>query len=409
MTPGVPASGPVDGLLLPPAPAPAYADGGLGDVLPSVVSALSPAGAAAGRSRRGSSGLEPSEPGPRWVLPPARSAVVVLVDGLGYDLLRRRGGHAPWLRSHFGEGRRIASGFPSTTPVSMGSFGTGLAPGSHGLVGFEVLIPGEDRLLNELSWEDGPVPERWQPRATWFERAASAGVDVARIGPGFFDGSGLTRAALRGGRFVAASSLDARVDATLAHARSREQTLTYLYWGDLDKVGHVHGCESWQWGDELETIDRALARLAEGLPGDCSLTITADHGMVDVPMADRLDLAHDGELAAGVRHSGGEPRAPQLYCEPGAVEDVLTTWQARIGSFAWVLSREEAVAGGLFGAVHDEHLARIGDVVVAMRDAHAVVDSRHHRPELLALIGLHGSLTDDEVPVPMFHVAARSS
>ncbi|KGN33228.1 nucleotide pyrophosphatase [Knoellia sinensis KCTC 19936] len=375
-----------------PLRAPAYAEGGLKDVLPSVVSAL---------------GVP--DVGPRWVLPSARSAVVVLVDGLGHDLLRRRGGHAPWLRSLFADGKRIAAGFPSTTPVSMGSFGTGLDPGSHGMVGFEVLIPGEDRLLNELSWEDGPVPERWQPRATWFEKAAARGLDVARIGPGFFDGSGLTRAALRGGRFVAAQSLEARVDATLAHARSQPASLTYLYWGDLDKVGHVHGCESWQWGDELETIDRQLARLADGLPSDCSLTITADHGMVDVPMAHRFDLAHDPDLAAGVRHSGGEPRAPQLYCEAGATDDVLATWRARLGDIAWIVSRDEAVAAGLFGPVHDEHLARIGDVVVAMRQAHAVVDSRHHRPELLALIGLHGSLTDDEVPVPLFHVAARAT
>lgn len=374
------------------APAPAYAAGGLSDVLPSVLAAVG----------------VPSV-GPRWVLPPARSAVVVLVDGLGYDLLRRRGGHAPWLRTLFADGLRVASGFPSTTPVSMGSFGTGLAPGSHGMVGFEVLVPGEDRLLNELSWEDGPVPEHWQPQTTWFEKAAAGGLDVARVGPAFFDGSGLTRAALRGGRFVSAQTLDARVDATLAHARSRPASLTYLYWGDLDKVGHVHGCESWQWGDELETIDRALARLADGLPTDCSLTITADHGMVDVPMANRVDVAFDAELAAGVRHTGGEPRAPQLYCETGAAADVLATWRARLGDVAWVLSREEAVSGGLFGAVHDEHLARIGDVVVAMREPHAVVDSRHHRPQLLALVGLHGSLTDDEVPVPMFHVPARSS
>lgn len=372
-------------------PAPAYGEGGLGDVLPSVAASI---------------GVP--HVGPKWVLPPARSAVVVLVDGLGHDLLRRRGGHAPWLRSLFGGGLRIASGFPSTTPVSMGSFGTGLVPGAHGMVGFEVLVPGEDRLLNELSWEDGPVPELWQPRATWFEKAAAAGIDVMRTGPGFFDGSGLTRAALRGGRFVAAQELDARVDATLAHARSQPASLTYLYWGDLDKVGHVHGCESWQWGDELETIDRALARLADGLPADCSLTITADHGMVDVPMANRIDMARDTELAAGVRHTGGEPRAPQLYCEPEATDDVLATWRARIGDHAWVLSRDEAVATGLFGAVQPSHLARIGDVVVAMRDAHAVVDSRQHRPQLLALIGLHGSLTEDEVPVPMFHVAAGS-
>ena len=130
-------------------PAPSYAGGGLADVLPSVAAALG----------------VPVE-GPRWELPPARSAVVVLVDGLGHELLRRRAGHAPWLRSLLGTERRVVSGFPSTTAVSMGSFGTGLVPGGHGLVGFEVMVPGEDRLLNELSWEDGPVPERWQPRVT---------------------------------------------------------------------------------------------------------------------------------------------------------------------------------------------------------------------------------------------------
>ena len=66
-------------------------------------------------------------------------------------------GHAPFLRSHLpdppGHG-----GFPSTTATSMGTFGTGLRAGAHGLVGYEVLVPGADRLLNELSWEDGPDP-----------------------------------------------------------------------------------------------------------------------------------------------------------------------------------------------------------------------------------------------------------
>ena len=58
----------------------------------------------------------------------------------------------------------------------MGTFGTGLPPGSHGLLGYEVLVPGEDRLLNELSWEDGPDPVAWQPQQTVFEVAEAAGV-----------------------------------------------------------------------------------------------------------------------------------------------------------------------------------------------------------------------------------------
>ena len=364
----------------------------LADVLPSVARSLGVRW----------SGAAPDRPG--FDLPPTRRAVTVLVDGLGHDLLVRRAGHAPWLRAHLSATHRVASGFPSTTATSMGTFGTGLAAGAHGMLGYEVLVPGADRLLNELSWEDGPNPRTWQPHETLFEAVAGAGVEVVRVGPAYFDGSGLTEAALRGGRFAAATTLPARVDATLAAVRSAPRALVHLYWGDLDKIGHVHGCDSWQWGDELESIDRELARLAARLPDDCSLTVTADHGMVDSPHELRLDVAHEPLLAAGVRHVTAEARAPQLYVEPGAAADVHAAWSALLGDRGLVLTRDQAVAAGWFGPVAADNLPRIGDVVVAMRGRFAVVDSRRARPELLALRGLHGSLSDDEVAVPVVHV-----
>jgi hypothetical protein len=375
---------------------PAYDGSGLAGVLPAVVRSLGFAGWQGG-------------PGHGLDLSPARRAVVVLVDGLGYDLLRQRSGHAPFLRGLLPTAYRLSAGFPSTTATSMGTFGTGLPPGSHGLVGYEVLVPGEDRLLNELSWDNGPEPRLWQPSRTVFERAVADGVAVIRIGPGFFDGSGLTNAALRGGTFTAARSLDDRVDSALEALRGNKRALVYLYWGELDKVGHVHGCQSWEWGDELELIDRGLARLVAGVPSDTSVHITADHGMVDAPHGLRIDLAHDAELAAGVRHVGGEPRSLQLYCEPGSTGDVLATWRERVDTRAWVLSRDEAVTQGLFGAVSEHVLPRIGEVIVAMRDNFAIVDSRTARPALLALLGLHGSLTPAEMAIPLLQVPARDS
>lgn len=373
---------------------PHYDGGALNGILPSVAASL---------------GVErmPVHPGPPS--PPARRAVVVLVDGMGYDLLRARSGHAPYLRSALPSARRLAAGFPSTTATSMGSFGTGTAPGEHGLVGYEVLIPGEDRLLNELSWHDGPVPEQWQPMETVFERVMRAGVDVTRVGPGYFDGSGLTRAALRGGRFVAAETLDERVEATLTAVRASRRALVHLYWGDLDKIGHVHGCASWEWGDELSAVDRALARLVASVPDDTAVHITADHGMVDAPHALRVDVAHDALLADGVRHVGGEFRAVQLYCEPGAVADVRAAWSSTLAERAWIHSREEVVEAGWFGRVDPVNAPRIGDLVVAMRDNFAVVDSRTARPKLLALLGLHGSLTDEEMSIPWFAIPARAA
>ncbi|NYF96788.1 alkaline phosphatase family protein [Janibacter cremeus] len=366
-------------------------------VLPSVATSLGVPGLAKGGDRH---------------LAPARRTVVVLVDGLGAQLLARRGGHAPFLRRLLHDPQRAVQldcGFPSTTATSMGSFGTGTLTGVHGLVGYEAYDPGTDTVFNELSWEDGPEPHQWQPHPTVFEAAQDAGIAVTRVGPGYFDGSGLTNAALRGGAFVAARSLAERVDATVTAVRARPRSLVYLYWGDVDKIGHVHGSDSWQWGEELEEVDAQLARLANLLPPDTSLHITADHGMVDVPLDARPDVAQEPDLDAGVRHLSGEPRCLQLHVQEGSLEDVLSAWRTRLGDDAHVIAGEEAIEAGWFGPVADEVRPRIGDVIAAMTGPVAVVDSRRHRPLLRGLIGVHGSITADEVAIPWLELPARES
>jgi hypothetical protein len=339
------------------------------------------------------------------LLPQARSAIVVLVDGLGEELLVRRSGHAPFLRNLRTSSDAVAlvgtSGFPSTTATSMAMFGTGLLPGAHGLVGLDVLDPDRDVLFSELAWDPEVDPRVWQPSATVFEQVAATGIEVVRIGPGYFDGSGLTEAALRGGRFVAATTLQARVDAAVQAVREPGRQLVYLYWGELDKVGHVHGCNSWQWGDELTSTDRWLGRLVERVGPDTLVAITADHGMVDVAMHDRIDVAHEPDLRRGVRHIGGEPRALHLYCEPGAAGDVLAAWRERLGGRMQLLARDQAIAAGWFGPVDPRVLPRIGDVVGSALGAHAVVDSRTARPEVLRLLGLHGARSAAEQLVPL--------
>ncbi|MBK8435548.1 MAG: alkaline phosphatase family protein [Austwickia sp.] len=336
--------------------------------------------------------------------PAARQAVVVLIDGLGYELLSARAGHAPYLRTLLATGTSLRCGFPSTTATSMGTFGTGLPPGAHGLVGYEVLDPDRDVIFNELSWEDGPHPETWQPHPTVFEAAAADGVHVTRVGPWFFDGSGLTRSALRGGTFVAAKTLPERVEATLTALRAARRSLVYLYWGDLDKIGHVHGCGSWQWLEELEAVDAQLRRLAAALPPHAALYVTADHGMIDCPFEDRLDLATEPELVAGTRHIAGEARARMIYCRPGATQDVAAAWTSRLAGTGHVVTRDQAIAAGWYGApsdIRDAVRERIGDLIVVMTGPGAVVDSRRDRPELLALLGLHGSVTDVETAIPL--------
>lgn len=282
------------------------------------------------------------------------------------------------------------------------------------MVGLDILDPARDIMFNELAWDPEVDPYTWQPVPTIFERAEQAGVEVVRIGPGYFDGSGLTEATLRGGRFVAAEALADRVDAAVSAIEGSRRLrgssagcLVYLYWGEVDKVGHVHGCDSWEWGESVSVVDAGIRDLMRRVGPRTLVVVTADHGMVDVPMADRVDVAAEPDLAAGIRHVGGEPRALHLYCRPGATGDVLAIWRERLVGRMRALSREEVVATGWLGPVAEFVLPRIGDVVAVAEDRFAVVDSRTSRPELLQLIGLHGARTPEETWIPLLAVLGR--
>jgi predicted AlkP superfamily pyrophosphatase or phosphodiesterase len=234
-----------------------------------------------------------------------------------------------------------------------------------------------------------------------FERLLRAGVAVTRVGPAAFNGSGLTEATLRGGDYVAVDSAGQRAAAVVAGLARGDRSLVYAYHRELDHTGHVSGCDSLAWREELALVDAVVARLVALLPADAALWVTGDHGMVDVTAQARVDLADDAELSAGITQLAGEPRARHLHTREGAAGDVLDTWRERLGNQAWVCSRAQAVAEGWFGALEPRVAERIGDVVVAARDGLSVVDRRVDPPALLALVGHHGSLTPAEVDVPL--------
>jgi hypothetical protein len=128
--------------------------------------------------------------------------------------------------------------------------------------------------------------------------------------------------------------------------------------------------------------------------------------MLDVPADTRLDLDDEPDLADGVRLVAGEPRARYVHAGPGAAMDVLARWRAVLGPRAWVASREEAIASGIFGAVDEALAPRIGDVVALARGTWALTASRRE-PGPSRLAAYHGSLTATELAIPL--LAARGS
>src|SRR5216683_5136102 len=138
-------------------------------------------------------------PGPNPLgLAPAARVCLLIVDGLGWELLRDHPAAAPFLSELATTGRPLTAGFPATTVTSLASLGTGRPPGVHGMLGYQVAVPGDGRLLNGLRWDKRIDPVTWQPLPTVYERAAAAGIGAFRVAARAFRQSGLTRATARG-------------------------------------------------------------------------------------------------------------------------------------------------------------------------------------------------------------------
>jgi hypothetical protein len=334
-------------------------------------------------------------------LAPADRACLLVIDGLGWDLLTASADAAPFLAGLSAlSGRWLTAGFPATTVTSLSSLGTGRPPGQHGLLGYQVRVPGTGRLLNALRWDKSVDPVKWQPGSTIFERAVGAGIGAVRVAQASFEHTGLSAAAMRGADYRAANTPGALVALAAAALTAMPRGFAMVYTGDLDGTGHACGCASAAWRYQLSHIDLLAEQLAGALPPATPLYITADHGMVDVPPGGRTDADQVASLQAGVALLGGEPRARHVYARPGAAAEVLSAWRETLADTAWTASREQAVDEGWFGPVASRVADRLGDVIAAARGASAVV-ATVAEPRESALVGMHGSLTPADQRVPL--------
>jgi hypothetical protein len=390
--------------------APSYGTGSLAAVLPAVAGSL-------GLDVTTATGLGSRAARAALGLPAARRVVVALVDGLGMHNLAERGGHAPFLRGLLRDGRTLTTSAPSTTAAALATFGTGTSPGLTGLLGYTQRNPATGGLATLVSWTEQSDPYRPGPKMsgpfvdpldlqrepTVLEQVGAA-LSVVAPGRAKFAASGMTRAALRGPRHVAAERAADAVDATVRALR--DEGLVYLYLGDVDKTGHRDGPESWQWGHALEEVDGELRRLVRTVPRGTLVVVTADHGMVAADHAHQHDVAVRPELDRDVALLGGEPRFGHVYATPGADVDALAArWAEALGDDALVVTGAAAVAAGWFGPVADRVRGSIGDVIAVARGRATVVDSRIHPAPARQMPGVHGSLTPTEMHVPLLVAA----
>ncbi len=346
---------------------------------------------------------------PDWLPESARHAqqvVLLVLDGLGWQQLRARPGLAPTLSGAEGIDRPITSVAPTTTACALTSITTGCRPCRHGLLGYRLAI--DDEILNVLRWTLGSgraldarrtVPARgFQP----FPSFPGSAVTVPVVSKDEFGGTGFTAAhlgnsPLRGYKVL--SSLPVEVARLLGEG----ERFVYAYYDGIDKVAHGSGLGA-LYDAELRAVDRLVADLVAELPPGAVLVVTADHGEIDV---DQIELL-GRDIMSMVRFMSGEGRFRWLHAHAGAADELEAAAADRYGDTTWVMGREQLIAEGLFGGPLPDHLlGRVGDVALLPRAPIAFIDPADTGENRLH--GRHGSLTDDELLVPLVALAGDGS
>lgn len=337
---------------------------------------------------------------PAWfpeVVRGARATVLLLLDGLGRNQLDERAGLAPVLSSM--HGTTITTVAPTTTATALTSLTTGLPPAEHGVIGYRVDMG--DTVLNTLRWGDARGDRRHShPPSVVQSCPPFLGARVPVVGRADLESSAFTEAHMAGVRaegWKVPSSIAVTCGALVASGES----FVYAYYDGIDKVAHEHGFGA-HYDAELRFADRMVGDLLAAVDSDTAVVVTADHGQVHVG-ANTVSLAP--AVAALVHHQSGEGRFRWLHARKGRELDLAGACEVH-ADVAWVVTREQVIDEQWFGSrVPDHVVRRMGEVALVAREPVSFEDP--DEPSAFSLVCRHGSMTPDEVLVPL--LAARGT
>jgi predicted AlkP superfamily pyrophosphatase or phosphodiesterase len=328
----------------------------------------------------------------------AASVVLLVLDGVGWDAIASNPDVMPELAAM--QGRAIATVVPSTTPAALTSLTTGLPPARHGITGFRMRV--DHTVLNTIRWqqENGKRPP--DPAAVQ-RNDVFGGRPLPVVTRSEFRTSGFTAVHLRDTDFHGWQTTAVLVE----HVRvlvDRGAPFVYAYYPGVGEVAHSYGLAARYYTLELAAADRLVGAVLEVLPASAALVVTADHGQVDLGEDAWIGLGPVDDLVAAY---AGDARFRYLHARDGAAADLLAAARDVAGAYAWVFSREQLLDEGWLGGDPTRSARqRIGDVVLAARDAVGFVDPTF--PRETGLRSAHGSVTPVEMEVPLVGARGRA-
>ncbi len=380
---------------------PDYEGGSIVNLLSSIIHAL---GGASPHS-----GLKNLDPG---VFGGASRIVYLVLDGVGFNQLSRfmarGGGEHFFSRQPF---ERITTVFPSTTAAAITTLSTGATPAEHGVLSWHLhlhdlglvgaVLPGTTLTGTPMAGDDFNL-KRYLGLPSYLSSVRS---HKRLLSFGALGRSSYSNAGTRWNGYGAYRTLAGMERQIVRFARQGRRGVAYVYWPLYDTLCHRKGVQATETRRHLAEIDVSLGRLAAGLAGTGTLLLaTADHGVVDAPPPNRVELAAvPGLLDCLALLPSGDGRQVSCFVRAGREKRFHEVVARHLAAACVCISGEELLESGLLGPgrPHPALRGRVGDYVLLARDDYAfrvtasLTKARVHK-------GNHGGLSSDEVHVPLY-------
>ncbi len=355
-------------------------------------------------------------------------AILFLIDGFGWEFFEGYSSKYPFLERFAKEGAasKISSQFPSTTAAHITSINTGKEVGETGIYEWFYYEPLVDRMIAPLLFsyagdhesgtllKDGFSSAEIFPFETVYQKLAKKGVKSVVFQQEGIAHSPYSKALLKGADVIPFVHFPEALDALVALCKKpfKEPTYIFVYFGDIDAMGHRHGIPSEQFASSVDfcwnAIENRFWQKLSPCPNKTAVMFTADHGMTPVdPKTTILLNKVCPELERMVmKNRDGLPLVPAgscrdffLHIDAKRLTEAQTLLEKQLCGVADVILVQELLAQNFFGSKPPSKRLkdRIGNLVVLPYQNESVFWKFEGRRLEQHFYAAHGGLTPDEM------------
>lgn len=342
-------------------------------------------------------------------LPEAQHYFLCLIDGLSDNLFLENEPNLSFLKNS-DEHKTVVSGFPSTTAVSLTSLATGLDSIEHGMVGSAFCH--NQQYFSPLRWgylskQDSSLQQVETdiliPKGTWGEMHKE-GIQINAFLPLAIANSEYTKNVFSNAKIHSYEDSTLLINKISQIVKTTNKTFSYIYFGNLDYIGHIQGAGSKEWKDELFSLESIIKNISRVIPKKSVLMVTSDHGMINIENKNMTDFSQMTDLKKETYLICGDIRARHIYLKSEHKEEInLAKWNNYLGENFNIYSRKMAIDNQMFGThINPNFSHRLGDLIIVSKNKYGLVDtSSLYDQYQTSWIGHHGAISDDEQRIPL--------